>query len=202
MRKKRDLMVILLLFCVIFAGCANNTVEQGSELLEKMDYSQAQAKFQASIGVGKNLPEAYRGLGLCYWEQEKYEEAADAFGRALENGTKKTATIFNLMGICELKIDNPEKAVYYFEEGQNLPDGNEKLMQEMAFNAICAYEKLGDFVTAREKLEIYVESYPDDGRAEKELEFLNTQAPETEETKTEGTAREGLQENGEKAAEE
>lgn len=179
MRKKRDFMVILILSCVIFTGCANNTVEQGSEFLEKMDYSQAQEKFQAAIGVGKNLPEAYRGLGLCYWEQEEYEQAKEAFGKALDNGADKTATLYNLLGVCELKLEHPEKAVYYFEEGQKLPDGEPELLQEMAFNLIVSYEKAGDYVTAREKLEVYVSAYPDDERAAKELEFLNTQAPRT-----------------------
>ena len=50
----------------------------------------------------------------------------------------------------------------------------------MAFNEIIAYEKAGDYETARYRLEDYVEDYPEDTRAAKELEFLNTQAPESE----------------------
>ena len=164
--------------CVMLAGCAN-VMEEGSDLLKEKNYTQAQEKFQKSIEKGKDLAEAYRGLGLCYWEQEEYEKAKDAFGKALDNGAVKTATIYNLLGLCELKLEHPEKAVYYFEEGQKLPDGETELLQEMAFNLIVSYEKAGDYVTAREKLETYVSTYPDDERAEKELEFLNTQAPKT-----------------------
>lgn len=166
--------------CILLTGCTN-VMQEGSVLLEQQKYTEAQAKFQESIDKNRDLAESYRGLGICYWEQQDYERAADAFGRALENGTKKTATIYNLLGICELKMENPEKAIYYFENGQELPDGEEELLREMAFNTVVAYEQVGDFVTAREKLETYVAANPDDERAVKELEFLNTQAPKTEE---------------------
>ena len=41
-------------------------------------------------------------------------------------------------------------------------------------------EELKMYDEAKAKLEIYVSNYPDDAAAVKELEFLNTQAPEAE----------------------
>lgn len=175
-RRKGVTAAVFLLVLTLLTGCVN-VMEEGSELLAGKDYEGAKAKFQESIEKSRDLAESYRGLGLCYWEQQDYEKAADAFGRALDNGAKKTATLYNLLGICEMKLENPEKAVYYFENGQELPDGDAALIQEMAFNTAAAYEQLGDYVTAREKLALYVSAYPDDARAQKELEFLNTQAP-------------------------
>lgn len=40
--------------------------------------------------------------------------------KALKNGTEETATLYNILGICDLELDKPEKAVYYFENGQEL----------------------------------------------------------------------------------
>ena len=48
------------------------------------------------------------------------------------------------------------------------------MKQEMRFNEIAAYEKTGDYESARTKLKEYVEDYPDDERAAKEAEFLET----------------------------
>lgn len=178
---RKILAVLLAAVCLVLAGCADN-VEDGTELMKEGDYAEAKEKFQKAVDQGKDLGEAYRGLGLCYWEQEEYEKAAEAFGNALDNGSEKTATLYNLLGLCELYMERPEKAVYYFENGRDFSDASEELLKEMMFNEIAAYEQLEDFATARTKLETYVGLYPDDERAVKELEFLNTQAPEIPET--------------------
>lgn len=178
--KKKILTVVLAAMCVFAAGCAN-PVEEGTELLKENKYTEAQEMFQKAVEKEQNPGEAYRGLGICYWEQEEYEKAAEAFGKALDCGTEETATIYNMLGICALKTDKPEKAVYYFENGQNFVDAEEELLQEMSFNLVVAYEEVGDFASAREKLQLYVSLYPEDEAAAKELEFLNTQAPGTEE---------------------
>lgn len=47
-------------------------------------------------------------------------------------------------------------------------------MQQLLFNEVVAYERFGDFKKAREKMERYVEEYPDDPEALREYEFLKT----------------------------
>ena len=177
---KGALSVSLSIAMLTFSGCASS-VSEGTKFLKEGNYKEAADKFQESIDKEKNLGEAYRGLGLCYWEEEDYENASQAFGKALENGAEETATIYNMLGICALKMEKPEKAVYYFENGQNFPDAGQELLKEMSFNLIAAYEQVGDFQKAKEKLDAYVELYPDDERALKEQEFLNTQLPGREE---------------------
>ena len=44
----------------------------------------------------------------------------------------------------------------------------------MEYNEIAAYEAMEEWESAKVKLEAYTEAYPDDEKAAKELEFLNT----------------------------
>lgn len=178
-RKKKVIIGILVAFCMTVTGCAGS-VKKGTKYLEEKDYKNAEVEFQEAIDKKKNLGEAYRGLGLCYWEQKKYEKAEDALEKALKNGTKETATLYNILGICDLELDKPEKAVYYFENGQQLSDAGKDLLKEMSYNLVVAYEKAGDYQTAKEKLESYLQANPDDEKALKEQEFLNTQVSEGE----------------------
>ncbi len=98
--------------------------------------------------------------------------------KALKNGTEETATLYNILGICDLELDKPEKAVYYFENGQELSGAGKELLKEMAYNLVVAYEKAGDYQSAKEKLDSYLKANPDDKKALKEQEFLNTQISE------------------------
>ena len=41
-------------------------------------------------------------------------------------------------------------------------------------NEIIAYEYSGDFASAKECMEDYIEKYPDDSDAEREYQFLET----------------------------
>ena len=43
---------------------------------------------------------------------------------------------------------------------------------------VVAYEKAGDYQSAKEKLDSYLKANPDDKKALKEQEFLNTQISE------------------------
>ena len=156
---KKRWLGVLILCCLFFAGCAN-AVKEGTAYLEEGKIEEAREKFETSIEKEKDLDEAYRGLGICYWEKSDY------------------TTLYNMLGICALKTQNGEKAVSYFAKGQNQSDAEGELLQEMAFNEIVGYEQLGKYSEAKQKLEAYMTAYPDDETAAKELEFLNTQVKE------------------------
>ena len=49
-----------------------------------------------------------------------------------------------------------------------------KVIQEMKFNRIVCYEKQQDWENAKSAVSEYVNQYPDDKDAEKEMEFLET----------------------------
>ena len=73
---------------------------------------------------------------------------------------------------------NRKRQVYYFENGQELSGAGKELLKEMAYNLVVAYEKAGDYQSAKEKLDSYLKANPDDKKALKEQEFLNTQISE------------------------
>ena len=169
-RKKKVIIGILVALCMTVTGCAGS-VKKGTKYLEEKDYKNAEVEFQDAVDKKKNLGEAYRGLGLCYREQKKYEKAEKALEKALKNGTEETATLYNILGICDLELDN-------FENGQELSGAGKELLKEMAYNLVVAYEKAGDYQSAKEKLDSYLKANPDDKKALKEQEFLNTQISE------------------------
>ena len=114
-RKKKVIIGILVALCMTVTGCAGS-VKKGTKYLEEKDYKNAEVEFQDAVDKKKNLGEAYRGLGLCYWEQKKYEKAEKALEKALKNGTEETATLYNILGICDLELDKPEIAAEVEEQ--------------------------------------------------------------------------------------
>ena len=50
-------------------------------------------------------------MGIAYFEMEEFEKAIDAFGEALDNGAEETATLYNFIGISNMKMENYEEAV-------------------------------------------------------------------------------------------
>ena len=114
-RKKKVIIGILVALCMTVTGCAGS-VKKGTKYLEEKDYKNAEVEFQDAVDKKKNLGEAYRGLGLCYREPKKYEKAEKALEKALKNGTEETATLYNILGICDLELDKPEIAAEVEEQ--------------------------------------------------------------------------------------
>lgn len=170
---KKYLMIIAMAAALVLGGCSSNE-PTGTELLEQGDYAAAVEKFDEAIAEGMNPEESYRGLGIAYWEQEDYQRARAAFEKALNHKAKETATIYNFLGVCDMKLGYMESALSWFEKGLETDDASAELIQEMQFNQIVIYEKLKDWDTAKVKLATYLEAYPDDEQAKKESEFLQT----------------------------
>ena len=173
--KKRKI-AMLVMTGVLLTGCmGTNYLEEGVSQLEEKQYEEASKSFQKEIDEEKNLDEAYRGMGIAYFEMEEFEKAIDAFGEALDNdGAEETATLYNFIGISNMKMENYEEAVSAFEKGMSMEDCSDTMKQEMLFNTVVSYEKLGDWDNAKEKVSEYNEQYPGDSKAEKEAEFLET----------------------------
>ena len=175
--KKRISLVLICLLCFTLTGCKNH-VEEGAELLEAGSYTEAQEEFEKAVKKDDESIEAYKGLGICYWEQQDYENAEKNFKAALNAGAKENAVLYNMLGICSVNLNRQDKAAFYFDEGRKMDDASEELVQEMSFNLITAYEATGRYDLAKQELIEYTQQYPDDQAAQKELEFLNTQLAE------------------------
>jgi len=172
--KKLRVIVPILLMSAVLTGCISNPYKDGMESLENGKYEEAAEQFEKAIEKDKNKADSYRGLGMALWESEDYKGAKKAFEHALKEGAEKTGTLYNFLGVCELRAGEADKAMSYFEKGLKDKENSEKLTQEMRFNYIAAVEKTGDMDTAKSLLSEYVSDYPDDEEAVKEAEFLET----------------------------
>lgn len=174
MKKKGICFTAVLLLSVVLSGCMADPYEDGVEALKDGQYKEAAEQFKKAADKGQSKADSYRGLGIALWEAEDYEGAKDAFEKVLEEGGAKTGTLYHFLGSCELKTENPEKAIEYFDKGLEDEKISDEVRQEMRFNSIAAYEKLGDMDTARELLKDYAADYPEDESAAKEAQFWET----------------------------
>lgn len=172
--KRLHLYISVLWMAVMLTGCIVNPYKSGMEALEGGQYEEAAKQFKEAVKKEQNMADSYRGLGIALWETKDYEGAKEALKNALEEGSEKTGTVYNLLGSCELQAGNMKEAIAYFEEGLKADGNDDELTKAMRFNCIFAYEKLGDMETAKNLLSEYVKDYPEDEEAAKEAEFLET----------------------------
>lgn len=172
-------------------GCANYGAD-GTKAMEEGNYKQAAVSFEQAAkqaeAKGKDATEAYRGLGMAYYEQKDYGKAQESFQKVIDLGGEKTPTLYNLMGICAMQLEDYAGALSALEQGLSTAESAEtlaaskseeavdysKVIQEMKFNRIVCYEKQQDWENAKSAVSEYVNQYPDDKDAEKEMEFLET----------------------------
>ena len=170
---KKFRWMLLVLAAMLMVGCAAN-VNKGIELLEEEKYEEAVECFEKDIEKGKNLAEAYRGLGLAKYELGEYEEAVEALENASKNKTEKNATFYSLMADSYMQVGEYERALAYYSKAAMREEITPELKQENAFNEIAIYQELGEWDIVKEKAEAYVKAYPDDERMDKTMEFLET----------------------------
>ena len=106
------------------------------------------------------------------------------FEKALAAGGEKNQVIYNLLGICGMKLNDYNYALEQFNQGISLSQNSgtsmenaesfSEVLQEMRFNQIVCYEKLGDWENAKTKIAEYIQVYPDDADAQREAKFLET----------------------------
>lgn len=175
-------LAVSMAVCVL-AGCGN-AVKEGAQLLEEGKVEEAAAAFEQVLDDKKSsdaqIIEAYRGLGMCYYEQEQYEQAQEYLQKAIDAGGKKTVVLCNLLGVCAMQQEDYAFAVSQFEEGLALAetdDGAEtedEMLREMRYNCVVCYEKLAEWADAYLEAQEYLEKYPDDEQMQHEAEFLET----------------------------
>ena len=105
---------------VMVAGCdlgsaGKANINQGMDAVEQQDYASALACFDNAIKAGEDERLIYRGMGIAYMGQGKYEEAVSAFERALHysNGLVKKVDydINYYLAMSEYKCGDLDKAL-------------------------------------------------------------------------------------------
>ena len=80
------------------------------------------------------------------------------------------AGLYNQLSSCLVRQGEYQDALIMIKKGMQLAD--ESQMADFLWNESICYEKMGNYDTAIEKLMSYLEQYPADKDAKKELAFL------------------------------
>ena len=79
--KTAGIGAVILAACLL-GGCSN-ALSDGIRALEDGEYEEARDYFQSAVEEdGDKTAEAYRGLGMAYYEMEDYSPALEAFQTA------------------------------------------------------------------------------------------------------------------------
>lgn len=174
---KKFLAILMAGAVVLLPGCVNY-MENGAALLKTGSYEEAIHIFEEAIAEGTDTGEAYRGIGIAQYELGAYDDALEAFENALKYGAEKTPTIYNLMGVCDMRREDYQSALNNFNIGmitaENAKEDYSAIVQEMKYNEIVCYEKLLDWENAKVKAEEYLALYPEDEKVQREAQFLRT----------------------------
>lgn len=162
--------------------------------MEKEDYKEAVTQFTQAAstaeakGKKEDVAEAYRGLGMAYYELKEYDKVLESMQKALDDGVQRTAELYNIMGVSAMQQEDYESALKYFDEGISYAQSKDAvnaskskkevdysdLIQEMRYNQVVCYEKQENWEEAKNAANEYIADYPNDKDIEKEVEFLET----------------------------
>ncbi|MDE7267828.1 MAG: tetratricopeptide repeat protein [Lachnospiraceae bacterium] len=143
--------------------------EKGTIYYYLEDYQNARIYLDGSINgndAGKSLL-----LGQTYEKLGDMNYATGVYQTYL-NSNMPDAAIYNSLGMCLMKQEKYEEALSAFEAGIEI--GETPYIQELKYNRIVANEYLGNFSDAKKMMQEYLQIYPDDAKASREYEFLQT----------------------------
>ena len=90
----------------------------------------------------------------------------------IETEGSSPAKGYNGLALCDIDDGNYDNALADITNG--LADASTEEMQDLLYNEVVVYEKKLDFATALTKAQEYVDMFPEDSAAKKELAFLKT----------------------------
>lgn len=116
--------------------------------------------------------DVYLYLGKSYEATGDYNYAIQNVYNAYLNGHEGDARLYNQLGLCYMHQEDYASALTAFQKAMNIPDN--EMMQTLQFNEAVVYEFLGEYAKAAALLNSYLQTYPDDETAARELGFLST----------------------------
>ena len=132
-------------------------------------YENARRELDQAINQGDDKALLY--LAQVYEAQGEDKQAQPLYESYIEKNSTDVVALTQL-GEIQLKAEKYEQALSFFQKA--LEADGEGHQQRLRRNEVIAYEKMSDFATAREKMEAYIEDYPEDEEALREYGFLQT----------------------------
>ena len=133
------------------------------------DYKSAAPYLKEAIDDGKK--EAGYYLAMTYEAQEEYVAAEELYQSYLSKNSSD-ASAYNQYGAFLINRGKYDTALVYIETGIEL--GDKDVIKNLLFNQAVCYEYLGDFDEALKLFNEYLDKYPDDRAAKKEVVFLSS----------------------------
>ena len=154
-------------------GGAMSYYEKGKTAYYLGNNAEAQSELEKALTAsrGEERAQVVLMLGLTGERQGDYGYAINVYSSFLESEGAQ-AEVLNRRGICYMELRDYSAAIADFEAGLALQDA--EAHRVLLRNEITAYEHLGDFAKAREKMAAYMARYPDDEEAARENAFLST----------------------------
>jgi tetratricopeptide (TPR) repeat protein len=148
---------------------AEDYYDRGRVYYYMEDYTNAREELiQAS---NKGSTEALLQLGMVYLAQNDTSNARAMYQEYIGKvGT--SASGYNGLALCDMAEGNYDSALSDISSG--IPSATTEEMQDLLYNEIVIYEKKLDFATAYQKAQEYVDMFPEDEEAARELTFLKS----------------------------
>ncbi len=148
---------------------AEDYCDRGRAYYYMADYTSAQKELIEASNRGSL--EALLLLGRVYQAQGDISNARSMYQEYVSK-EEASAAGYNGLALCDIAEGKYEDALANINNG--LPTSTTEEMQDLLFNEIVVYEKQLDFAKALEKAKKYLEMFPEDEAALKEVKFLQT----------------------------
>ncbi len=125
--------------------------------------------------VNGSVPGSYALLGRICLDEGDISGARTVYQQAIDSGLDAAAG-HNGLALCMIETGEYQKALQQIHEG--LMTGEGTCSEELRFNEIIVYERQGEFETAIEKMESFIEAYPGNEEAKREYLFLQSRMKE------------------------
>lgn len=148
---------------------AEEQYEQGRILYYLQDYDNASKVLKEAVDEG--VDEAVWLLGQIYLKNQNQVSARKLYQRYLDEN-KDSAAAYNGLALCDIADKNYDDALSDIQTGLEKADNKDK--ENLLFNEIVVYENKLDFKTAKEKMNVFVQQYPENETAVRENLFLQS----------------------------
>lgn len=134
--------------------------QQAQQALATHDLDAAKAALEKLARLTPNVPEVHANLGMVYYGQGHYQEAAEAFKRAIAlNPRIPDAPL--MLGLCYADLDRPKDALPILEPAFHHPP-NREIGRMIGIKLMGAYSSLDEHTKALQTCEELLRQYPDD----------------------------------------